>query len=221
MPLDTPHRQPATGKQPDRHTHERPSVCSFDCPDTCSLTVTVESTGPIDGNSGAERLVKVRGSQALAFTDGVICNKVAQDMAAFVHGPERLLTPLRRTGPKGSNSFQPIGWAEALAEIGARVGAVITKHGPQAVLPLNYAGPHGMLSGDSMSLRFFHKMGASLLYRRSMCGGIRSEAWAGTALVCSPNAGSARQKAKTTAATRMQVSRLPNRVSFRVVMVRR
>jgi anaerobic selenocysteine-containing dehydrogenase len=47
-------------------------------------------------------------------------------------------------------------------------------------MPLNYAGPHGMLSGDSMSLRFFHQLGASQLYRRSLCGGVRSEAWVGT-----------------------------------------
>ncbi len=46
--------------------------------------------------------------------------------------------------------------------------------------PLNYAGPHGFLAGDSMSLRFFHKLGASMLYRRSLCGAVRSEAWAGT-----------------------------------------
>ena len=46
--------------------------------------------------------------------------------------------------------------------------------------PLNYAGPHGLLAGDSMSLRFFHRLGATQLYRRSLCGGVRSEAWAGT-----------------------------------------
>jgi anaerobic selenocysteine-containing dehydrogenase len=37
-----------------------------------------------------------------------------------------------------------------------------------------------MLSMDSMSLRFFHRLGASQLYRRALCGGVRSEAWAGT-----------------------------------------
>src|SRR5580698_857859 len=37
-----------------------------------------------------------------------------------------------------------------------------------------------MLAGDSMSARFFHKLGATQLYRRSMCGGVRSEAWSGT-----------------------------------------
>src|SRR5262249_27681671 len=149
---------------------EHPSVCTFDCADTCSLTVTVD-----DG-----RIAKVRGSEALPLTDGVICNKVAHGMTAFVHGPQRLLSPLRRVGAKGEGRFERIDWTTALAEIRERVGAVIERWGPQAVLPLNYAGPHGLLSMDSMSLRFFHKLGASLLYRRALCGGVRAEAWAGT-----------------------------------------
>ena len=149
---------------------EHPSVCTFDCPDTCSLTVSTE----------AGRVVKVRGSRAAPYTAGVICNKVAQDMAAFVHGRQRLLHPLRRVGPKGSGRFERISWDQALDAIHAGVSAVIERFGPQAVMPLNYAGPHGFLAGDSMSSRFFHRLGATLLYRRALCGGVRSEAWAGT-----------------------------------------
>ena len=149
---------------------ERASVCTFDCPDTCSLTVTVED----------EQIVKVRGSRAAPYTAGVICSKVAQGMEAFVHGPQRLLYPLRRSGPKGSGQFERISWQDALDEIHQRVGEVIDRWGAQAVLPLNYAGPHGFLAGDSMSLRFFHRLGATRLYRRALCGGVRSEAWAGT-----------------------------------------
>ena len=149
---------------------ERAGVCTLDCPDTCSLAVTVD-----DG-----RIVKVRGSEALPYTDSVICNKVARHSAAFVHGPGRLHWPLRRVGPRGSDQFERVDWDEALDTIHRRVMEVIDRFGPQAVMPLNYAGPHGMLSGDSMSLRFFHKLGASQLYRRSMCGAVRSEAWAGT-----------------------------------------
>src|SRR5262249_46357267 len=68
----------------------------------------------------------------------------------------------------------------ALDLIHARVSAVIERFGPQAVMPLNYAGPHGMLAYDSMSLRFFHKLGASQLFRGALCGAARSEAWFGT-----------------------------------------
>ena len=149
---------------------ERAGVCTLDCPDTCSLTVTVD-----DG-----RIVKVRGSDALPYTDGVICNKVARGSAAYVHGEGRLLSPLRRVGPRGSGRFERTSWDDALDEIHCRVAAVLERFGPEAVMPLNYAGPHGMLVMDSMSLRFFHRLGASQLYRRALCGAVRSEAWAGT-----------------------------------------
>ncbi len=151
-------------------TIERPSVCTYDCPDTCSLSVVVAD----------ERIVKVKGSKANPFTDGVICDKVAHDTAAMVHGPLRLLQPMKRTGPKGSGRFERISWEAALDEIYERTRAVIDRWGPQAVMPLNYAGPHGMLAYDSMSLRFFHQLGATHLSRRPLCGGIRAEAWSGT-----------------------------------------
>jgi anaerobic selenocysteine-containing dehydrogenase len=149
---------------------KRASVCTFDCPDTCSLTVSVEEG----------RIVKVRGSDAVPYTAGVICNKVARDMGEFVHGQRRLLHPLRRVGPKGSERFERISWDTALDEIHKRVSEIIGRWGPEAVMPLNYAGPHGFLAGDSMSSRFFNRLGATQLYRRALCGGVRSEAWAGT-----------------------------------------
>jgi anaerobic selenocysteine-containing dehydrogenase len=151
-------------------TFERAGICTLDCPDTCSLTVTVE----------ADRIVKVRGSHALPYTDGVICNKVAHHTGEFVHGSGRLRTPLKRVGPRGSGRFEHLSWEHALDQIHERVSAVIDRWGAQAVMPLNYAGPHGMLAYDSMSLRFFHRLGATQLFRGSMCGAVRNEAWAGT-----------------------------------------
>ena len=151
-------------------TEERASVCTFDCPDTCSLNVVVT-----DG-----RIVKVRGSDAAPYTAGVICNKVAREMTEFVHGPGRLRHPLRRIGPKGVGHFEQISWDAAIHDIHRGVSEVIERWGPQAVMPLNYAGPHGLLAGDSMSSRFFNRLGATQLYRRALCGGVRSEAWSGT-----------------------------------------
>ena len=148
----------------------RPAVCTLDCPDTCSLAVTVR-----DG-----RIAQVRGSRALPYTDGVICAKVARHTEQWVHGPQRLRQPLRRTGPRGSGRFEPVSWEVALDLVHERTLQAIARHGRESVMPLNYAGPHGLLSGDSMSLRFFHRLGASQLYRGSMCGAVRREAWAGT-----------------------------------------
>jgi len=151
-------------------TTHHPSVCTLDCPDTCSLDVAVQ-----DG-----RIVAVRGSHALPYTDGVVCEKVAHHTAQWVHGPQRLTRPLVRTGPRGSGQFRPVSWDEALDRVHEGLGRVIAAHGAEAVAPLNYAGPHGILSGDSMSLRFFHKLGASQLYRGALCGAVRREAWVGT-----------------------------------------
>src|SRR5438874_13068531 len=149
---------------------EHRSVCPLDCPDTCSLTVTVED----------ERIVSIRGSHANPYTAGVLCAKVPAAYPSFVHGERRIRTPLRRTGRRGEARFERISWQEALDAIHRHLTAIIATHGAQAILPLNYAGPHGFLAGGSMDLRFFHKLGASLLDRRPLCGGIRTEAWVGT-----------------------------------------
>ncbi|WP_199899626.1 molybdopterin-dependent oxidoreductase [Sneathiella glossodoripedis] len=119
-------------------------------------------------------------SKANPLTNGVICNKVARYYPEFVHAAGRLKTPLRRTGPKGSDEFEAISWDEALDAIVHNFQSIINEFGPQAILPLNYAGPHGMLAGGSMDLRFFHKLGATLLARRPMCGGVKGEAYMGT-----------------------------------------
>jgi len=132
---------------------EHASVCPLDCPDTCSLTVTVEDT----------RIVNIRGSKANPYTEAVICAKVPAAFPEFVHGSRRIRTPLKRAGAKGEDRFVPVSWEEALDTIYTRVSAIIAEHGPQAVMPFNYGGPHGFLAGGSMDLRFFHRLGASLL----------------------------------------------------------
>jgi anaerobic selenocysteine-containing dehydrogenase len=79
---------------------------------------------------------------------------------------------------RGDSSASP--GETALDEIHARVTEITRRWGPQAVAPFNFGGPHGLLAIDSMSLRFFHRLGASIVYRRGLCAGVRSEAWAGT-----------------------------------------
>lgn len=144
-----------------------PSVCPLDCPDTCSLSISVSDN----------KVIAVKGSQANPYTAGVICNKVARYYPNWLHGPQRLTQPMRRTGPRGSGQYTPIGWDEALDRVHAGLSAAIDEHGPESVLPLNYAGPHGQLSGGSMDLRFFHRLGASLLNRGPLCGVVRGTAY--------------------------------------------
>lgn len=145
-----------------------PSVCPLDCPDTCSLTVKVQG----------DSLIEVKGSTANPYTANVICNKVARYYPEFVHGLARLTHPLKRVGPRGAGQFERISWEAALDMVHAGFTKAIAAHGPQSVLPFNYAGPHGELAGGSMDRRFFYNMGASLLNRGPLCGGVRGGAYA-------------------------------------------
>src|SRR3954447_11302754 len=86
------------------------TVCPLDCPDSCSLDVTVQ-----DG-----RVTVIDGSALNPVTDGYICAKVRR-FPERVYGTDRLLRPAVRTGPKGSASFQQVSWDEALATIAHRV----------------------------------------------------------------------------------------------------
>lgn len=144
-----------------------PSVCPLDCPDTCSLSVRVQ-----DGT-----ILDIKGSRANPYTDNVICNKVARSYPEFVHGKGRLTHPMKRIGPRGSNSFEQISWDEALELVHDGFSKAIEAHGPQSVMPFNYAGPHGELGGASMDRRFFYYMGATLLNRGPLCGAVRGTAY--------------------------------------------
>jgi anaerobic selenocysteine-containing dehydrogenase len=138
-------------------------ACPHDCPDTCALLTTV---------SGGVA-VKVAGNPAHAQTDGVICAKVSRYTERSYH-PERLLHPMRRVGAKGSGRFERVSWDVALDDIAGRLQQTIAHHGPQAVLPYSYAGTMGLVQGESIAARFFHRMGASLL-DRTICSSAGGE----------------------------------------------
>jgi anaerobic selenocysteine-containing dehydrogenase len=131
------------------------SVCPLDCPDTCSMLVTV-TDGVVTG---------VKGDPEHPFTRGFLCQKMAR-FHERVNSPDRLLRPLRRVGPKGQGRFERIGWDEAIATIADRFAAVAASpDGPQAILPYSYHGTMGKLQSSSLDRRFFHRLGASQLDR--------------------------------------------------------
>ncbi|PUE45808.1 molybdopterin-dependent oxidoreductase [Limnohabitans sp. 2KL-51] len=138
-------------------------ACPHDCPDTCALLTTVENG----------RATKVQGNPAHAPTDGVLCTKVSRYTERTYH-PDRLLTPMKRVGPKGSGQFEPVSWDEALDAIAARLKTIAVRD-PQAVLPYSYAGTMGLVQSESIAARFFHQLGASLL-DRTICASAGAEA---------------------------------------------
>ncbi len=134
-------------------------VCPHDCPDTCAWEVSVK-----DGAA-----VSLVGERDHPFTRGLLCAKVAHYLER-VYSPDRLLHPLRRKGPKGSGEFERVSWAEALDGIAARLRGIIDREGASAILPYSYLGTQGLIQCNSLSARFFARLGATRL-ERSICGG--------------------------------------------------
>ena len=143
------------------------AACPHDCPDTCAIRVTVHEG----------RAVKVQGDPDHPPTHGALCTKVSRYPERSYH-PERVLQPLRRIGPKGSGRFEPVSWTTALGDIAARLKA-IAERDPQAIVPYSYAGTMGLLQGESMAARFFHRLGASLL-DRTICASAGGDALTAT-----------------------------------------
>ncbi len=132
-------------------------TCHHDCPDSCGWHVTVR--GGV--------AVQLRGNPAHPFSLGELCPKVNRFLDR-VYSPQRILTPLRRTGPKGSGELTPVSWDEALGEIGERFRAIIDRHGPAAILPWVSAGNQSSLAllfGE----RFWNRLGASTT-SGALCG---------------------------------------------------
>jgi anaerobic selenocysteine-containing dehydrogenase len=122
-------------------------ACPHDCPDTCALQVHVQ----------AGQIIKVQGRADHPSTHGALCTKVARYAERTYH-PERVLTPLKRVGPKGQGRFEPVTWDAALGDIAARLAAVAARDS-QRIQPYSYAGTMGLLQGGSMADRLWNRPG--------------------------------------------------------------
>lgn len=130
---------------------QRRSACPLDCPDACSLTVTVDNG----------RVVEVNGDQRGPLTDGFICGKVRK-IADHLYGDDRVLHPMIRSGAKGSGRWRQASWDEALDIIATRIAGMKDK---TALLPYHYGGSNGWLTEGALATRFFRRVGASNLDR--------------------------------------------------------
>ena len=120
------------------------------------------------------RAVRMAGDPEHPVTRGFLCTKVAKYVERTYH-EGRLLYPQIRTGAKGEGTFRRATWDEALGLIAEKLQHVIDTDGPQAILPYSYAGTMGLIHGEGMDRRFFHRIGASLL-DRTICASAGTEA---------------------------------------------
>lgn len=138
--------------------HKVLGTCHHDCPDSCGWEVTVEHG----------RAIKLRGNPNHPYSQGELCPKVNRFLDR-VYSPDRILTPLIRTGPKGSAEFRQSSWDEALSLVAQRVGNAVEEFGGESVLPWGDAGTQGALMRSSLDRRFFARLGASV-QSDSLCG---------------------------------------------------
>jgi anaerobic selenocysteine-containing dehydrogenase len=129
-------------------------VCPLDCPDSCTLDVTLQ-----DG-----RITSIDGSSLNPVTNGYICAKVRR-FGERVYGSDRLLYPAIRKGPKGFANFQRTSWDEALALIATRLTEARETWGGESILPYSYGGSNGLLTQDTSDATLFRRLGASRLAR--------------------------------------------------------
>jgi anaerobic selenocysteine-containing dehydrogenase len=146
------------------HSRIVETACPLDCPDSCSLAVTVE-----DG-----RVVKVDGSSRNPVTDGYICAKVRR-LPERLEGEARVCYPAVRNGPKGNAAFSRVGWEEAIDLVASRLREARDTWGGESILPFSYGGSNGLLTQDTTDARLFRRLGASRL-ARNVCAAPTSAA---------------------------------------------
>ncbi len=139
------------GREGARHLE---SACPLDCPDACSLDVTVAEG----------RVVEIGGSEKNPVTRGYICAKVRR-YPEHMYGAARILQPGFRTGRKGEGAFRRATWDEALGVVAERMKAIRQGRGGEGILPFSYGGSNGYISQDTTDARLFYRLGASRLLR--------------------------------------------------------
>ena len=130
------------------------TACPLDCPDACSLAVTVQQG----------KVVTIDGSRRNPVTDGYICAKVRR-YGERIYGPDRLLYPAVRDGRKGAGQFKRVTWDEAIELVASRFEQAKQTHGGESILPYSYGGSNGLLTQDNLDAQLWRRFGTSRLAR--------------------------------------------------------
>jgi len=130
------------------------TACPLDCPDSCTLDVTVEKG----------RILKIDGGDANPATNSFICAKVRR-FGERIYGDDRMLYPAVRQGAKGQGTFSRVSWDEALDQIARRMTEIKRTAGATAILPYSYGGSNGLLTQDTNDAELWRRFGTSRLAR--------------------------------------------------------
>jgi anaerobic selenocysteine-containing dehydrogenase len=128
------------------------TACPLDCPDACTLDVTVENG----------RVLKIDGGDDNPVTRNFICAKVRR-FDERVYGDDRVLYPSVRQGAKGAGTYLRVTWDEALDLIAQRMSGIKETDGAEAILPYYYGGSNGLLTHMTNDAELWRRFGTSRL----------------------------------------------------------
>jgi anaerobic selenocysteine-containing dehydrogenase len=143
------------------------SACPLDCPDACSLDVSVEEG----------RVTAVTGNVENPVTAGFICSKV-RHYADHVYHASRLHHPMVRVpgSKKGGARFARVSWDEALALVVEKLRGARERSGGESILPFRYGGSNGKLTDGALDEALFRRLGASQLLHTVCAAGTTAAA---------------------------------------------
>lgn len=130
------------------------TACPLDCPDSCSLAVSVQNG----------KVLSLDGSRRNPVTDGFICAKVRK-FDQRVYGPDRILSPAIRKGRKGDGKFETVTWDVAMERIVEEMERAKAAFGAESILPYSYGGSNGLLTQDNLDATVWRRYGTSRLAR--------------------------------------------------------
>jgi formate dehydrogenase (coenzyme F420) alpha subunit len=103
-------------------TETVPSTC-WECSALCGSLLTVENG----------RVTKIAPNPEHPGSRGAFCVKGIRGAQEWTYQEQRLRTPLRRIGERGSGKFAPVSWNDALDEMADGLVRVREKYGPLAI----------------------------------------------------------------------------------------
>ena len=112
----------------------KPSICTL-CPAGCGTLVRVmqgEAEVVRNGQLGILKMglaKKIEGNPAHPVNQGKLCPRGHAELQVTYH-PDRIKTPLQRTGNRGSGQFKEITWDEAIKQLVAQLSPILAAKQP-------------------------------------------------------------------------------------------
>jgi anaerobic selenocysteine-containing dehydrogenase len=154
---------------PETGIEIRKTICAI-CSGNCGVNAYVKD----------DKVVKVEGMPEFPPSLGTLCAK-GNANRQYIYNADRVLTPLRRVGERGSGSFTPISWDQAYAEIAEKLLKIKAETGPEAVVIgvgyTKWLRPFAQRLGISFGTPNFATESSSCYFATSMAAKLTYGCW--------------------------------------------